>query len=243
MAPFQQDDYDLDLSTGGFDEFDEKDILDHLTVGTNPTVASTKKQRNKPSVSFYERVRIHFVDCLDDYTHDEHAATWCSCAEMDRIRNGARAEAGLLDAGVYPSSGTSRGLEGRTRLGEKRKRQHRLNAYAAVFFELDGQEQSGVMSERLVAEAYALYSKPCEKTALELGKQDAMAAMEIYNEALDTSQSSSSTTSRSKKHTKKPRNNSINLATHFRKTKKRSNHGCKPLLTLAPQSTSASSAA
>ena len=229
-----QDDYDLDLSTGGFEEFDEKDT----TVTTIPTTATSKK-RNQRSVSFYERVRIHFVECHTDYTDEEYKATWLSSHEMDSIRSCAKSEAGLLDSGVEPTNSTARGLESRTRAGEKLKRGNRLNAYAAVFFEMDSQDQSGFMCEYLIAEAYELYSKPCEKSAREIGKQDATEAMAIYNEGL---QDKSSKNDKKKKHTKKPRNNSINLATHFRKTKKRSN-GCKPLLTLAPEKGSASSAA
>ncbi len=224
-SPFMND-YDLDLSTGGFDEFG-KEIMDPLTVATIP-VATTKKHRKKrKSVSFYPRVRIHDTIGIDDYTEEEQRAAWFSFEEMERIRKCAKSEAGLLDAGVQPKDGTWRGLESRTKLGERTKRRNRTNAYAAVFFEIDSQEQSGQFSEQLIADAYALYSKACEKSALAMAKEDAKAAMAIYHEGHDTQKPKTN-----KKHTKQPRNNSIDLATHFRKTKKIS--VSKPLVTLAP---------
>lgn len=225
-SPFMND-YDLDLSTGGFDEFD-KEITDPLTIATIPVV-TTKKQHTKQrkSVSFYPRLRIHDTISIDDYTEEEHRAAWFSFEEMERIRKCTKSEAGLLDAGVQPKESTCRGLESRTKLGEKAKRRNRTNAYAAVFFEVDSQEQSGQFSEQLIADAYALYSKACERSALAMAKEDAKAAMAIYHETQNPKTN--------KKHTKQPRTNSIDLATHFRKTKKLS--VCKPLVTLAPTTT------
>lgn len=262
------EDYDLDLSTGGF-EFDEKEIIARLyetvTVSTI-TIATSEPQRR--SISFDPKVTVHHVLSLGDYTDEEFAASWLNLDEMDRIRDSALNDAMLLDAGVEAKSITSRGLESRRKEGYQAKRRNRANGSAAVFFEIDSQEQTQSFSETKIANAYSFYSKPCAKIAHTIGKEDALEAMRIYNEDDNSASNSSasnsasnssvsnsisissclsgstggSSSSRSKSSSsKRSHSNNINLESHFRKTKRGGFR--KRLVTLAPRNRLASSAA
>merc|ERR1711935_1322911 len=90
-------------------------------------------------VSFGVMMDIHQVLHRHDYTREELAASWFDLNEMKRMREIARYEGRMIDAGLLTTGDetSTRGLEHRTRPGLKRKRESRLNAFAAVFLEID----------------------------------------------------------------------------------------------------------
>merc|ERR1712195_235778 len=69
-----------------------------------------------------------------------------------------------------------RGLESRTKSGMRRKKHNRTNAYAAVFLEIDYQEDEGTFDEEVIADAYFMYSDQCQVSAQIIGKQDEIEA-------------------------------------------------------------------
>merc|ERR1712196_407812 len=59
------------------------------------------------------------------------------------------------------------------RMGARNRRANRMNAYAAVFFEIECQEQDYYSDDEAIAYAYREYSGPCQSDAEEIGRRDA----------------------------------------------------------------------
>merc|ERR1712151_1472870 len=171
MAPVIQD-YDLSLSS-------HDDVVDQAKAINTPlhdTVISSPR-----SVSFGAMVSTYEVLSRNDYTYEEIEQSWFGRDDMRRMKESARSEAKLMESGLLvQSKDTSiRGLESRTRDGMRRKRQSRINAYAAVFLEIDCQDDEGYVDEELIADAYFVHSERCAMTAQMLGERDEKEAMEI----------------------------------------------------------------
>lgn len=173
MAPLIQD-TDITLSSQDF-------VFDHKTIIAPLHETSINRSRR---VSFGAMVATYEVMSRVDYTHEELEASWFDRDDMRRMKENARSDAKLVDSGllVQGTDVSIRGLESRTREGIKRKRRSRMNAYAAVFFEIDCQQQEEFFDDDLIADAYFTYSEPCAMTAQMIGKRDEIEAMNIYGE-------------------------------------------------------------
>merc|ERR1712196_158373 len=90
---------------------------------------------------------------------------------MGNVRNDAK----LYEKGILTESDdfSVRGLENKTRMGARNRRANRMNAYAAVFFEIECQEQDYYSDDEAIAYAYREYSEPCQSDAEEMGRRDA----------------------------------------------------------------------
>merc|ERR1719476_735637 len=90
----------------------------------------------------------------------------------------SRSGAKLLESGfLFESDDNSvRGLECRTKQGGRLKKQNRREAYDAVFFEIECQENEKYFNEEAIADAYFSCSNPCQISAQEIAKQDEMDA-------------------------------------------------------------------
>lgn len=236
-------DYDLDLSTGGFEEHEiiapalhEPVNVSTISFAVDPPPPPPPPR--KRSVSFAPMVGFRDVLSIDDYTPEEYEATWLDPNEMEKIKDQVLNEAMLLDVGVESKTISTRGLESRTKKGLEAKRRNRANAYAAVFFEIDSQEEKELISEQMIADAYSIYSSPCAKVAQTIGKIDALEAMRIHSEE----EEEDNTTSFAKQGKKKTNNSTIDLESHFRRTRKR-NKLQKQFLNLSPRNGFATSAA
>ncbi len=236
MTPFLMEDfdldcdvdYDLDLSTGGFD--DHEIIAPPLREAVNvSTIFFVPNQPERRRVSFNPMVKVRDVLSIDDYTLEEQDATWLDFDEIDKIREQVLNEAMLLDVGVESKVIPTRGLECKTKKGLEAKRRNRANAYDAVFFEIDSQEDKRLISEQMIADAYSFYSIPCARIAQAVGKIDEIEAMKIHKEEDKAKQSKDST------------NNNIDLSSHFRRTKK--SEFQKRIINLRPRNGLISSAA
>lgn len=124
---------------------------------------------------------IHEVISRVDYTPEEIEASWFGRDDMSQMKQNAKSEAKLVDSGLLVESKdvSIRGLEGRTRDGIRRKRQNRMNAYSAVFYEVEWQKEVEFFDEDLIADAYFFYSEPCQVSAQMIGKRDELEAMDI----------------------------------------------------------------
>merc|ERR1719491_2923553 len=101
---------------------------------------------------------------LDDYTPEELNACWYNAGDMQRMRTSTRSDAKMIDCGllIVDNRTTSlRGLESRTREGMLRKKVRKLEAYAAVFSEIEFQQEEEFFDDELIADAYFTYSEPC----------------------------------------------------------------------------------
>jgi hypothetical protein len=139
------------------------------TIGAPLNVPSTRR------VSFAHDVTSHDVMCRKEYTAEEMKATWYDRCFLRQMKDCARSEARLAEIGVLVEGGdvSFRGLEAKTSKGLRRKRQSRMNAYAAVFFEIDSQQDLGMCDEDAIADAYYTYSEPCLTAAHMIAVRDA----------------------------------------------------------------------
>jgi hypothetical protein len=115
-----------------------------------------------------------------EYTPDELSATYYNRSELRQMKETVRTEARLLQSGALTETPefSIRGLECKTQEGLRRKRQNRMNANAAIFFELDGQDSDGIFDEERLADAYYVHSEPCQTSAHMVGVRDAILAKE-----------------------------------------------------------------
>ena len=135
---------------------------------------------NKKRVSFRPLVAVREVMSRHDYTVEELEESFYDADDLEGMKQTARYEGRLLREGLLPASVSTRGLEHKTRAGSRRKRQSRLNAYAAVFFEIDYQIQENLDDPEAIADAYHRYSEPCAVRAQKIGAVDALQASMIY---------------------------------------------------------------
>mmetsp|Transcript_3337 Transcript_3337/g.7331 ORF Transcript_3337/g.7331 Transcript_3337/m.7331 type:complete len:204 (+) Transcript_3337:74-685(+) len=172
MAPFIQEFTDLSLSSHHNLTDEPKSIIAPLHETT-----TTRPRR----VSFGALVTSHEVLHRMDYTAEEMESSWFGREDMIRMKENARSDAKLVEKGilVHGADVSIRGLESRTRDGMRRKRRSRINAYAAVFFEIDCQQQECFVDEDLIADAYFTYSEPCAMTAQMNGKRDEIEARKL----------------------------------------------------------------
>ena len=168
MAPLIQD---TDLHVSSYD-----DVFEHKSMIAPLHQSSTR-------VSFGATVDMCEVMSRSEYTQEELKASWFDRDELRRMKENTKSEGKLVEQGLLLNGPdvSIRGLEAKTRAGMKRKRQNRLNAYAAVFFEIDRQEYEGYFDEDLIADAYFNYSEQCAVSAQMIGKRDEVEAKDLYN--------------------------------------------------------------
>jgi hypothetical protein len=139
----------------------------------------------KKHVSFVPFSQQHNVLSRYDMTQEEISASWFDRFELRQFKTTAKSEANLLDRGLYYDSRDSctRGLECRTQDGSRQKRQRRLNAAAAIFMELDHQEEIGMSTDdEAVADVYYNYSQPCLVAAQMIALRDHRDAVECWEQ-------------------------------------------------------------
>lgn len=173
MAPFTQD-YNASLSS-----HDDIDMLDRkTTIAPLHKSAFTTPRR----VSFHPIVRAKIVMNRFAYTPEELEASWYDNDDYLRMRVNVKVGADNIDSGFHVR-GTGiciRGLETRTREGNKNTNQQRMDAYAAVFSEIEFQKEIQWFDEEKIAYAYFAYSGPCAVTAEMMGQRDEFEAKNIY---------------------------------------------------------------
>ena len=183
MAPLIQD-TDISFSCTDDHVFDTKQQGAVAPLHESTLTATSTPRR----VSFGAMVDVQEIMRLDEFTPEEISASWYDLESMKIMKEIARAEGLLLDAGALTTSETTstRGLEHRTRPGNKRKRQARANAYTTVFLEIDFQLCEGFSDADAIADVYFGYSAPCAALAAANAKTDELEAMTIYdNETID----------------------------------------------------------
>lgn len=138
----------------------------------------SRSRRTRKHVSFGALVTAYEVISRDDITEEEKKASWFDADEVIAMKRNARNDAKLVETGVLADSEdfSVRGLESKTRTGARSRRYNRMNARAAVFFEIECQEQDYYYDDEGVADAYLVYSDPCQSAAEEIGMRDELAA-------------------------------------------------------------------
>jgi hypothetical protein len=127
-------------------------------------------------VSFGSIATVHDVLHRVDYTLEEVNSAWYDRVELRMMKEATKIEARLLDKGLIKDDEnvTIRGLEGRTRFGAQRKRTNKINAYIAVFMEMEAQFELGICDGEAIADVYYENSEKCQAEAHMLGARDAL---------------------------------------------------------------------
>jgi hypothetical protein len=172
MAPLINDNDYMVVDIDGTDLF-SSDIIKQQSAPLHVTPQTSSKPRRQ--VSFFGTVTCHTVMNREGYTAEETKATWYDRSSLRQIKESARSEARLVESGVLAESDdiSIRGLEGKTTYGVRQKRANRMNAYAAVFLEIDTQLDFGYVDEEAIADVYFSYSEPCLVAAQMLAVRDA----------------------------------------------------------------------
>ena len=189
MAPLINDDvfdYIIDELSINEEQFSSAAFKGSTTVALH--VTATRR-----TVTFSETAECLEVMALTDYTPEEVNATWYGRDDLRQMKDNSKSDARLFQRGILVEGGDvcSRGLEGKMSDGSRRKRQNRMNAYAAVFFEIDQQQEAGYVDEDAIADAYFNYSEHCQVSANMIAMRDAEDAKNAMQENTTTKLGSS----------------------------------------------------
>ena len=132
---------------------------------------------NRRCVSFGAFVSTYEIIHHKDLSKEEIKSAWYNREDMRQMKVQAKSDAKLIECNNGDDDDVcKRGLESRTKSGMRRKKHNRTNAYAAVFLEIDYQEDEGTFDEEAIADAYFMYSDQCQVSAQIIGKQDEIEA-------------------------------------------------------------------
>lgn len=147
-------------------------------IASEPKTGLPLHEQPRKSVSFAPMVSTLGIIHINDYSSEEVSSTWYSRDELRAIKSEAKCVANSSD----PSTDDIclRGLEARTAAGARRKRQNRIEARSAVFFEQDAQEEDGYSDPDAIADAYFECSERCQAEAQMIAVRDQREAMEAY---------------------------------------------------------------
>ena len=170
-----------ETSVSNHDNVDERKVTAILPLHEN-RISTTRRE-----VSFYPLVNVKHVRSHVDFTDEEWEASWLDFEDIRRMRRNAISDAkrAASSTAVKEAETSNRGLENKTVQGNQIKRQIRLNAYAAVFLEIELQEEENVVDEDAIASVYSFYSEPCADRAQIIGERDEIEAMKIHKENRD----------------------------------------------------------
>ena len=189
MAPLCNEDDHIVIYTG--------EEVSSTTINLNPsnlassntreeTLPLTIKPAARCSVSFSPSAAIH-VDAvmnIDDYSQSEKYECWYQVAEMMEIRREVKETVALMNrnvpmdditrisaemnaSGLGVTTITTYGLEGKTKIGKRHRKEIRLASLAAVFDEQTLQEMDGFCDPIMIARAYAEYTYPTQVAAFQ----------------------------------------------------------------------------
>lgn len=122
-------------------------------------------------VTFAAETHITEVIHVKDFSDEERSAAWYSRSDLRMIKEEAKRTA-YLDRAENPLE-CFRGLEAKTATGARLKRQKRIDARAAVFFEQEMQECDGYSDPEAIADLYFEHTESSQVEAQMLAIRDA----------------------------------------------------------------------
>ena len=143
---------------------------------TMPLHAQTHSRK---CVSFSTVIKSHSIIHINDYSSEEKSSTWYCREELQAIKADAKLIA-KNTCNVSDHVECLRGLEARTPAAARRKKENRINARAAVFFEQEVQEEDGFSDPDAIADAYFECAERCQAEAQMMALRDEKEAMEVY---------------------------------------------------------------
>ena len=151
------------------------------------TASLPKSSRRKRSVTFMGLVKVKNTLHIKDYTKEEVSAAWYNESESSTIKFTTKVVVSQMERATKKKGGepvdedtvSTRGLEGRTRKGQKKKFNARQEAQCAV---LDEQYRQYAMDDFDPDHLALLYKECTYQSAIEaqrIGKQDEFAAFAL----------------------------------------------------------------
>lgn len=151
--------------------FERSDTVS-MSIDFPMTVAKTAlHSQTRKSVTFGTDDEIIQIIHISEYSDEERQMTWYNRADLRSIKNEAKRMA-YMDRDLNPDV-CLRGLESRTTTGARTKRQTRIDARAAVFFEQEMQEGDGYSDPDAIADIYFEYTERSQGEAQMLALRDA----------------------------------------------------------------------
>lgn len=158
----------------------------HMMTTNNNNNNSDK--RKKKSVRFVEANNtVSYITHINDMPDDVVDAVWTSEIEYNQIVASYQQTVSRMESGEIPRNDPStRGLEGRTRVGYTQRFQRRHTAYNAILDEQDAQWDKGATDKQFqydfdtIAAIYSQYTGPSYKDAYVKAKQDEHDAMMVH---------------------------------------------------------------
>jgi hypothetical protein len=130
-------------------------------------------------VSFAVENTTHHVLHINDYSPEEKYSSWYCKEDIKAIKDVTKEVVSkMVQDEIENDAYCFRGLEARTIAGARRKRQNKIDARAAVFFEQEMQEEDGICDPEAIADVYYDYSEHCQVEAQMKGLRDKRAALE-----------------------------------------------------------------
>jgi len=200
-------DYDCDESEHDYDDEDEEaehdygdedDILEGqnkdytispigVDEGTaNATITPFVKNATRRKIRWSSQVRVQEIRHLNNISEAEREAVWMSPIDYKMIKNMAKTTVLMMMAGEHIADDDpdfcKRGLEFRTRKGNKIRSANKLRARSAVLNEQDLQRDEGFHDPEFIAMASLDVSYECREQAQKRGEQDAQAILTYVND-------------------------------------------------------------
>jgi len=190
-------DCDHDMEESEHDDVDfheDDDDSEHAIPEVSPigvsnikAIASTSsKNRRRRKIRWSNQVRVQEIRHVNNMPESEIEAVWMSPIEYKTIKNGAKTTVLMMMAGEKfhedDPDFCSRGLEFRTRKGNKIRAANKLKARSAVLNEQDLQKDEGFHDPEFIAMASLDVSHECREQAQKRGEKDAKAIVEYMSD-------------------------------------------------------------
>jgi len=173
--------YEVD---GDMDVEDENDIVASpakVVQATKPTKTSRRRK-----IRWSGQVRVQEIRHINNVSESVREAVWMSPIDYKMIKNMAKTTVLMMMAGERIGEEDpdfcSRGLEFRTRKGQKMRSANKLRCRSAVLNEQDLQREEGFHDPEFIAMASLDVSYDCREQAQKRGNRDAEAILIYVND-------------------------------------------------------------
>lgn len=182
----QQIDYDSDADHSDADHGGEDDIITPMRVEAKTMVTTTSRNRRRRKIRWSTQVRVQEIRHINNMSESEIEALWMAPEEFKTIKNAAKTTVLMMMAGETfhedDPDFCARGLEFRTRKGNKIRAANKLKARSAVLNEQDLQREEGFHDPEFIAMASLDVSFECREQAQKRGQNDFKAIAEYTSD-------------------------------------------------------------
>lgn len=190
-------DRDDDCDSDGDDDYDdfegdhEDDEDDQVSTNSSVSAASSTpsiKNERRRTIRWSGQVRVQEIRHVNNMTESEREAVWMSPVDYKMIKNVAKTTVLMMMAGETIRENDpdfcTRGLEFRTRKGNKIRSANKLRARSAVLNEQDLQREEGFHDPEFIAMASLDVSFECREQAQKRGENDARSIRSYGNDGV-----------------------------------------------------------